>query len=373
MKNIKIGIGAMLLLALITLRASGQIQFEEGELSEILQKAKQQKKMVFLDCYTSWCGPCKIMMKEVFTLKEVGETMNANFVCCKKDMEKGTGKALAKRYQVEVYPTFLLLDTAGTVIHRLVGGMQAEEFLKKVKEGLGEEALGRLDLLYAQGERNPEFIKLYIEKLAEAYKREESRKVMHQYWNTLSDTEKCGKDNWPLIKRFVHEVTSPEYRYLLDHKSDFEDNLGKEEVDQKIFADLEPLIGNHCNDVIFENRPEDIGLLRDYRRVVEQARVRQEQELLVLIDFTQAYIDGKLGKAMRIYAKTYSNADVDSRFSATLRLNGMLVHKGNATQCRKGLKLIRETMKEWKEDDPLFSAIRKGLNDIINAGSKGTA
>ena len=74
----------------ISLLAQG-IQFREGSWKEILEIAKKENKLVFVDNYTSWCGPCKKMVSEVFPLKEVGDFYNANFICYKLDCEKGDG------------------------------------------------------------------------------------------------------------------------------------------------------------------------------------------------------------------------------------------------------------------------------------------
>ena len=38
-----------------------QTNFQDISFSEALKKAKEENKMVFVDCYTSWCGPCKYM------------------------------------------------------------------------------------------------------------------------------------------------------------------------------------------------------------------------------------------------------------------------------------------------------------------------
>ena len=53
-----------------------QTNFQELNFGKALEKAKGEGKMVFIDCYTSWCGPCKIMAKEVLPLKEVGNFLN---------------------------------------------------------------------------------------------------------------------------------------------------------------------------------------------------------------------------------------------------------------------------------------------------------
>ena len=72
--------------------------------------------MVLVDCYTSWCGPCKIMASKILPQKEVGDFLNERFVCVKYDMEKGEGPEIAKKYGVEAYPTFLLLRADGTLL-----------------------------------------------------------------------------------------------------------------------------------------------------------------------------------------------------------------------------------------------------------------
>ncbi len=49
------------------------IVFEQGTWKEVLEKAKQTNKPIFIDVYTSWCGPCKKMSKDIFPLAEVGK------------------------------------------------------------------------------------------------------------------------------------------------------------------------------------------------------------------------------------------------------------------------------------------------------------
>src|SRR5258708_2702392 len=43
-------------------------------------KAKKERKVIFMDCYTTWCGPCKYMAKNIFPLKETGDAVNPNFI-----------------------------------------------------------------------------------------------------------------------------------------------------------------------------------------------------------------------------------------------------------------------------------------------------
>ena len=99
----KIGfIVQFLCLALFSFGQSAEegIRFIEGEKWEnILKMAQEQNKYIFMDCYTSWCGPCKGLAQNVFPQPKVGEFLNSHFVCCKYDMEKGEGIMLYKKVQ----------------------------------------------------------------------------------------------------------------------------------------------------------------------------------------------------------------------------------------------------------------------------------
>ncbi len=112
------------------------IVFEHGSLQEALDKARKEKKAVFVDCFTSWCGPCKMMSSKVFPDKRAGDYFNPRFVSIKIDMEKGEGKALAAKWQVRAFPTYLILDDRGKVVYTTRGYIPAEELIKRMKEGL---------------------------------------------------------------------------------------------------------------------------------------------------------------------------------------------------------------------------------------------
>lgn len=54
------------------------ISFEQTkEWKKIVKKAKKEKKLIFVDCYTSWCGPCKMLAKDVFTRDTVADFFNS--------------------------------------------------------------------------------------------------------------------------------------------------------------------------------------------------------------------------------------------------------------------------------------------------------
>ena len=112
------------------------IIFETGSLQDALDKARKENKPVFVDCFTSWCGPCHMMSTQVFPSKEAGDFFNSRFVNIKIDMEKGEGKELLKRWKIAAFPTYLILNNDGEPVYTSQGYIPASELIKRMQEGL---------------------------------------------------------------------------------------------------------------------------------------------------------------------------------------------------------------------------------------------
>lgn len=157
------------LLAPFALAAQG-IQFETGNWNSVLAKAQKEKKLIYVDVYTTWCGPCKMLEKNIFPQKEAGDKYNALFVNYRLDAEKGEGIAFAKQYEVSGYPTNLFIDPENEkVVYRIMGApMEVSGFNANADVALAEQkdpmTLQRYEEEFAKGNRNPEFLKKYLEK-----------------------------------------------------------------------------------------------------------------------------------------------------------------------------------------------------------------
>jgi thiol:disulfide interchange protein len=119
-------------------KPEGGIQFETGTWAEVMQKAKDENKLIFVDAFAKWCGPCKWMDKKVFTDPAVGDFYNKNFINYRFDMEVGEGRTFASKYVIRNYPTLLFLDGEGKIVHRTIGSRASEQFIS-----LGQEALNK--------------------------------------------------------------------------------------------------------------------------------------------------------------------------------------------------------------------------------------
>lgn len=104
------------------------IQFYKGVWKETLAIAKKENKLIFLDVYATWCGPCKKLKAYTFSDADVGSFYNNNFINVAIDGEKGEGIELAKKYGVKAYPTLLFVNSSGEIVYKTAGYHKADDF-----------------------------------------------------------------------------------------------------------------------------------------------------------------------------------------------------------------------------------------------------
>lgn len=201
--------------------ALAQTDFRSISFDEALKAAAQENKLVFIDFYTDWCGPCKKMAREVFPQKSVGDFMNAKFVNLKLNAEK-EGKELAVRYKVSAYPTFVVLDTKGEVVADLKGSMDGRSFIGKLEAKLNPDLTpARVAERYQNGERTPELVNAYALGLMEKRQEDEGFKVVNEYFNSLSDAERLDPKNAFLFTRYTVKLDDPKVAFMVNHRNEF--------------------------------------------------------------------------------------------------------------------------------------------------------
>lgn len=213
------------------------IKFREISFTEALKQAQTEKKLLFVDCYTTWCGPCKEMSTKIFPLVEAGKFFNSRFVSIKSDMEKGEGIDLSKKFKIKVYPTFLIITPEGIEQYRITGKMKLNELIEKVTLGLDEKnSITYLSERLEKNELSKEELYNYTITLINASEFELASKTSTQLFSALSDQEKIDAKYWPIFSNYyISPITSDKFKFILEHKQKFEELVGANIVNEALF------------------------------------------------------------------------------------------------------------------------------------------
>jgi thioredoxin-related protein len=324
--------------------ATGQtdsIRFLHKNIESVLAEAKSLNKPVFLDAYTTWCGPCKQMAKDVFTVDRVAQYFNQTFVNTKVDMERGEGLTLRAKYKIVAYPTFLLLDSEGNELDRIVGGFGPDDFIMKVKDGLGKNSVAQMELKYKQNEYDNAFVLQFIKKLSAVYKNEEAMEVADKYINALSFEEKINPGNWFIFdNRRLTSYGSDRYRFIIENRKAFHKSVGKEKVEKLINIFMLNSFFPYLSGAV----KYDAGRMNDIEQEILQVQPIEIDDVILLVKLTNAR--GKKDFAQFIKLVDENAANVNGNTLETIvHVMGFIAEEGGTKEeCLKASAVLSKFM-----------------------------
>lgn len=269
----------LIITLLVSLNAVAQegISFHHGTWSETVQKAKNENKLIFVDFYTQWCGPCYNMAKSVFTLYSVGSFYNDHFICSKIDAENGEGIQLAKQYAIHSYPTYLFINpNTLEVVHRSSGRQDPDVFMFTGKSAINpKKCSSYFDAQIAAGNKTPELLIDYAQYKGSIYDNDTALKIASELF-LLNGYSLENKSMWELFTKYVKGSDNKLFLELVAHKDKYSQLYGTENVDKKIYTEFQfvrplsklkslpnfngkevLLLQSVCDSLIHEKRYED--------------------------------------------------------------------------------------------------------------------
>jgi thiol-disulfide isomerase/thioredoxin len=138
---------------------------------EAIVKAKIENKLIYLDVYTTWCGPCKIMSKNYHQNPVAGNLFNRNFISLKLDAEKGEGKQIAKMYKTTGYPSNYFIDANTLEMVHFEAGcpLNLDGFLNYAIKALAAQNdsnnISKMNTIFESNNYTFDFLPKYLSKL----------------------------------------------------------------------------------------------------------------------------------------------------------------------------------------------------------------
>jgi thioredoxin-related protein len=210
---------SLIFLVPISIFAQEGIKFDKSSTwKQVLQCAKDKNKYIFVDCYATWCGPCKIMDKTVYPNEKVGNYFNDSFISIKVQMDSSKGddnfvkswyadaNMIRNKYNVSAFPTYLFFSPDGNIVHRDVGAMGPDYFMV-----IGSDALNSDKQYYTsidkfrRSELNPVYMKALARKVMRVEGKELAQKIANDYIDRLSIDSLFTKDNIQLMAEFTND------------------------------------------------------------------------------------------------------------------------------------------------------------------------
>ncbi|WP_341228385.1 thioredoxin family protein [uncultured Arcticibacterium sp.] len=197
--------------------------FSYATFTEAKGAAHEHEKMIFIDFYAEWCGPCKAMENTVFTKAEVGVMFNEDFVNFKIDTEVEEGKKLVRHYGVQEFPTYLFVNTEGEIVHKVIGFQSVRNLLAEANKAKRKfedfVPIRSLDSVYEKGNDNVEFLYEYLKR--KSYEEGSQPKVLAKYLEVVPESEFQTEKVLSLISDNVSSVSSKGFHILAKSLSKF--------------------------------------------------------------------------------------------------------------------------------------------------------
>ncbi|MFA1772365.1 thioredoxin family protein [Rufibacter glacialis] len=324
------------------------INFAASSWEQVLHTAKREGKAIFLYASTPGCRYCRQMEKEVFPMAAVSDFYNTRFVSFQINMEdKGEGEALAKKYGITSFPSYLYFDQEAELLHQSGAGKSAEEFIEDGKNALNpEKALFTLKKRYDTGERSPSFLLQYSQALG-FYRQADSpeEKVVEEYLATQTPPQLESEENLNFIFSRYLAFHSPATQYLLQNQQKFSPLFKEEEVKRR----AERIITRTAQAAGSEN---NLVLLKD----VQQAAAANFKEAERLAALTMIYFYAgqqdwhRYAKETLAYSKSKAVNDWRTLYETGMYLNAFAKEKETL---KMGVQIMKKVLKLHRDPENL--------------------
>ena len=361
------------------------IRFHDNESwSSILRLASDQNKLIFVDCYTTWCGPCKALAKDVFPQKTVGDFFNENFINVRYDMEKGDGKMLNNRYKKNIigYPTLLFIDKTGKVVQQMAGFQEGEKLIAGARKVLTGRDLFTLGAEYRQGNREFKFLCEYMESLERAFLKDSAAHVAREYLSKVRPEELDKDEIWEAFGSYVTDVNSPAFEYLVNNIARYGYKLKRDryqisrQLENSCTRELKRILDIKYDDArgMFLPLSADTAKAEKLIGLMSRASLPGVNDYRMRLYVHRLLLQNRLDKAWDVILIA-ANAQISGFYSLSVEkyIRYMVSKTDNKNALKRYLTVLEQFMNTSKEDSFTFGMYKTMAEINEKLGNKKVA
>ncbi len=333
------------------------INFETESFADLKAKAKKENKLIFIDCFTSQCAPCKWMAKNIFTNDAVADYFNAQFINAQFDAGIGEGREIAKLYDLNAFPSLLFIDSDGKLVQRGAGSIEAEPFIQLAKDAFNpEKRYSKFTDEYASKKTNPAFMAAYIDAAYNNFLF--SDELLQDYFKTQKDEDLADRVNWNMMRNHTSNYNSREFKFLLNNEEVFSKSYTADSVNEKIAA----VFLNSGYSVIYNKESKS----NDYKKYIDEIKkinFASQEEVIFKLDIAYAKEKGDWKKYIQMVVEKG-----DNYFHTSDELNNVSWEiyensddKAALQKAESWMQKVIKEMPEWGNYDT-YAAILYKLN-----------
>lgn len=323
------------------------IEFFKGTYPEAKILAQKDNKKIFVDAYTTWCGPCKKMVKETFTDPDVGRYFDQNFIALQLDAENEAESEFFKDYTATAFPSLFWLDSHGDLMDMQIGFLDATGFLEATKSASEKNLMAEYRILEKQwqtGERDFDLYQKYT-RMAYKVKPEIGKSIAEEYISSLTNEEILSIETFSVLQSFMRQPEDNVFFNTLIKNWDhyMKESENPEENWSRLYSSLVRYASIYRNDKNMESYNQQVNL-------IENLNFEHKELLLESIQLENLIFDEKYSEAIdemiRLTDKYSDKTFLYDNYYYTLILSGyFLKEEVNLEEAEKLIAFTRKNAK----------------------------
>ena len=215
---------------------------------ELLRRAREENKLIFLDCSASWCVPCKTFAKEVLTVDSVAAFFNSHFINVYVDLEKDKLPPVADMPGVRSIPALFFIDARQErMVHGRFGFQNAPALMRLAREAIGDGNIAAMRQRYLARQLDERGSAAFLQDLRECRLLDEFRQYLPTYLQQLTARSLQDSCVWAFCEQVMEHANPRLFQLVWNNRQSLFELYGEQRVMDKLLNAIDSQIAAASN------------------------------------------------------------------------------------------------------------------------------